>query len=247
MLRKQSCTLLSNEEIAKNIRLARFSGDAACFTAPGQFAGVALSGCYLRRPISVSDFYPGGFEMIYKVVGKGTEILAGTAPGASLEMLAGLGNGFDLRVNTERPLAVGGGIGIPPLYGLAKRLPEREKLTVVLGFNTSEESFYIEEFEALGCRVVVSTVDGSLGEKGFVTDVIKKLKLDYDYVLACGPMPMLKALRSLRDTPGQYSFEARMACGFGACMGCAIETVSGMKRVCRDGPVFKTEEILWRI
>jgi len=245
MLKKDLYELISNECIAKDIFRARFAGDSSCFDAPGQFVDIALPGCFLRRPVSVCDYFPGGFEIIYKVVGRGTDILSAQMPGEKLDMLAGLGNGFDMKVEAVSPVLIGGGVGIPPLYGLAKRLCGVRELTVVLGYNSAREAFYIDEFKALGCRVIVATADGSLGHMGFVTDAVKALGLIYDHVFTCGPVPMLKAVYDLGGVPGQYSFEARMACGFGACMGCTIMTRSGPRRVCAEGPVFPKEELLW--
>ncbi len=214
---------------------------------PGQFINIALEGKYLRRPISVCDFektLEGAIvTIIYKVVGQGTEQMAGMLPGEKLDVLEGLGNGYDLSDAGNAPLLIGGGVGVPPMYYLARKLTEEGKpVTVILGFNTRSEIFYEDEFKALGCKTIVTTVDGSCGIKGFVTDA---LPADYSYYYACGPEPMLKAVFRACASSGQMSFEERMGCGFGACMGCSCKTVTGYKRICKDGPVMRKEEILW--
>ena len=223
------------------------AGDTQWITAPGQFVNIALEGRYLRRPISVCDYDARTLTLVYKVVGGGTEQMSRMQPGQRLDLLTGLGNGFMLRDEVRRPLLVGGGVGVPPLYNLARRLlAEGREVTVVLGFNTQEEIFYADEFAALGARVIVATADGSRGVKGFVTDAIRSERPAYDYVYACGPMPMLRALGgAIGDVPGQFSFEERMGCGFGGCMGCTCKTKGGNKRICREGPVLKTDEIIW--
>ncbi|MBR5753311.1 MAG: dihydroorotate dehydrogenase electron transfer subunit [Clostridia bacterium] len=220
----------------------------SAFTAPGQFADLRLPGFYLRRPISVCDRTDDTMTLVYKVVGRGTEAMTALEAGAELDVLAGLGNGFDPSLAGERPLLIGGGVGIPPLYGLCKALLEQGAVpTVILGFNTSDEQFLVRDFEELlrgtGGTVLVTTVDGSAGQKGFVTDAMQGL--DYTFFYTCGPMPMFKAIEAVAATSGQYSFEERMGCGFGACMGCSMETKDGPKRVCKEGPVFRREEILW--
>lgn len=217
-------------------------------TAPGQFVNLKLPGYYLRRPISVCEWTEDTVTLIYKVVGHGTEAMAATPVGESFDLLAGLGNGFNTALSGDAPLLIGGGVGIPPLYGLCKvLLAEGKSPSVILGFNTAEEIFLKEEFEELlkdtNGSVYVTTVDGSAGTKGFVTDVMKDL--DYTFFYTCGPMPMFRAIESVAKTSGQYSFEERMGCGFGACMGCSIQTKEGNKRVCKDGPVLMREEILW--
>ncbi len=246
MLTEATYEILTNAPIARNVLKLELSGDTAMFTAPGQFADIAVDGFYLRRPISVCDWEPGKLTLIYKVVGGGTEKLAAMGAGESLSMLSGLGNGFDADAGNKNPLLVGGGVGTPPLYGLAKRLVARGKRpAAVLGFASERDVFYKEAFEALGVPVTVCTVDGSAGIHGFVTDGIRALESGRDYVYACGPEPMLKAVYDACDTDGQFSFEERMACGFGACMGCSCKTKYGYKRICRDGPVLKKEEIVW--
>lgn len=230
-----------NIGLNKNIMKMTLEGDTdgiAC----GQFVNIKISGLYLRRPISVCDCSEGELVLIYKIVGKGTEAMSKMRAG-ELDVLTGLGNGYDTSLSGEAPLLVGGGVGVPPLYMLSKRLIEEGKrVTVVLGFNTKEEIFYENEFRELGAEVRVTTVDGSYGTKGFVTDAID---FDYSYTFACGPEPMLKALYKNSKTSGQYSFEERMGCGFGACMGCSCKTITGYKRICKEGPVLKKEEILW--
>ena len=223
------------------------SGDTSAITAPGQFVNIELPGKFLRRPISICNWTKeGALMLLVKVVGDGTKQLVRCVPGTELDVLSGLGNGFDLTQAEEHPILLGGGIGIAPLYGLAQRMLEAGMTpTVGLGFRSQADAFYLEEFSALGCRLMVATEDGSLGTKGFVTDIARNVP-ECDYVLCCGPLPMLKAVHSLPQlTGGQFSFEARMGCGFGACVGCSVPTVQGTKRVCKDGPILYKEEIVW--
>ncbi|MDD5883947.1 MAG: dihydroorotate dehydrogenase electron transfer subunit, partial [Firmicutes bacterium] len=211
--------------------------------APGQFVNIQLSGLFLRRPISVCDYDGESLTIIYKVVGKGTEVMSAMTPGECLDILTGLGNGYDLSLTGEHPVLLGGGVGVPPMYNLAKKLLEQGKeVTVILGFNTKSEIFYENEFRSLGCDVTVTTVDGSYGKKGFVTDALPEHSTHF---CCCGPEPMLKAVYRATTTSGQMSFEERMGCGFGACMGCSCKTLTGNKRICKDGPVMRKEEILW--
>lgn len=234
-----------NEPLVPGLYRLVLGGDTGGMTAPGQFADVGIDGYFLRRPISLCDWDDVSLTLIYKLMGNGTRTLSGYPAGVALDVLTGLGNGYDLKAAGERPLLVGGGVGIPPLYRLAKELLARGSEPVpVLGFNRKEEMFLVEEFRALGLRPVVAAADGSGDVKGFVTDALPAAG-EYTYVYACGPTGMLRALDSLVTTDAQYSFEARMGCGFGACMGCTVETKGGAKRVCRDGPVFRREEILW--
>ena len=222
------------------------AGDTSAITAAGQFINIKLDGHFLRRPISVNDVNDEEVTIIYKVMGHGTEEMTNLTVGTELDILTGLGNGYSLVEAGDRPLLIGGGVGIPPLYNLAKRLIAEEpdcKIQVALGFNTKDEMFCVEEFKALGCDVVIATADGSYGMKGFVTDAIKDL--DYSYFYTCGPEAMLRALHAVTRTDGQMSFEERMGCGFGACMGCSCKTITGYKRICKDGPVFRKEEVLW--
>ncbi len=236
--------ILTNEALTSNVYRMTLEGDTSAITAPGQFVNIRLAGKFLRRPISVCDWEDGTLTLVYKVVGHGTAQMAAMAPGESLDILTGLGNGYDLTLTGEHPVLVGGGVGVPPMFGLAKHLRAMGKeVQVILGFNTREEIFYEEEFKALGCTVYVTTVDGSYGIPGFVTDALKNLS--YNHFCACGPEPMLKALYKASHTSGQMSFEERMGCGFGACMGCSCKTLTGNKRICKDGPVMKKEEILW--
>ena len=210
----------------------------------GQFINIKIDGYYLRRPISVCEIIDGGIVIIYKIVGKGTEVLSKLKEGESLDVLTVLGNGYDLSLSGDKPLLIGGGVGVPPMYELAKELIALgKKVTVILGFNTKSELFYEEEFKALGASVIVTTVDGSYGVKGFVTDAMKDI--DYSYFYTCGPEPMLKAIHKSSVTDGEMSFEERMGCGFGACMGCSCKTLTGNKRICKEGPVLKKGEILW--
>ncbi len=219
-------------------------GDTSDITSSGQFVNLKLDGLFLRRPISVCDSENGLLTLVYKVVGKGTEKMSKMGVGEKLDILTGLGNGYDLSKSGYTPLLLGGGVGVPPLYMLAKKLiAQGKKVSVILGFNTKDEIFYEEEFKALGADVTVATADGSYGVRGFVTDAMKDI--DYSYFYTCGPEPMLKAIYSASETSGQFSFEERMGCGFGACMGCSCHTVTGYKRICKDGPVLEKEEILW--
>lgn len=236
-------TIIENKRLTETVFRVVLAGDTSAVTAAGQFVNIALNGKYLRRPISVCDMDGDCLTLVYKIVGSGTAQMAGLPAGAKLDLLTGLGNGYDTSKSGECPVLLGGGVGIPPLYLLARRLTEEGKRpSVVLGFNTANEVFYEEEFRALGAHVTVTTVDGSHGKKGFVTDA---LPADYDYFFTCGPEPMLKAVWRATRTSGQFSFEERMGCGFGACMGCSCKTVTGYKRICRDGPVLEKEEILW--
>ena len=210
----------------------------------GQFVNILIDGLYLRRPISVCDLVGDELTLVYKVVGKGTQKMSQMQVGQKLDILTQLGNGYDLSQSGDKPLLIGGGVGVPPMYLLAKRLIENgKKPTIILGFNTKSEIFYEQQFKDLGLNVVVTTVDGSYGVKGFVTDALKET--EYTYFFTCGPMPMFKAIESTATTSGQYSFEERMGCGFGACMGCSCKTKYGNKRICKDGPVLEREEIIW--
>ncbi len=236
--------ILFNEKIAKDVMLMRLSGDTDGMERTGQFVNIKLDGLFLRRPVSVCDVEEDVLTLIYKVVGEGTEKLALMKEGEELDLLTGLGNGYDTDMSGDSPLLLGGGVGVPPLYGLCKRLvSEGKKVTVVLGFNGKEDVFFEEEFKTLGANVLVTTADGTYGIKGFVTDAIEGL--DYSYFYTCGPEPMLKAVYNKTTSDGQFSFEERMACGFGACMGCSCKTKYGNKRICKDGPVLKKEEIIW--
>ncbi len=242
---KQSIfTIKENRALTDCVWLMRLEGDTSDITAAGQFVNIQLEGLYLRRPISVFDCEDGLLSIIYKVVGKGTEQMTTLPVGTELDILTGLGNGYNLEKVGEKPLLVGGGVGVPPLYYLAKKLIAMgKKPEIVVGFNTASEIFGVEFFEELGCKVTVTTVDGSVGVKGFVTNALEAI--DYDYICTCGPEPMLKALYRATECTGQYSFEERMGCGFGACMGCSCKTVTGYKRICKDGPILEKEEILW--
>ena len=241
---KQSIfTIVSNEALTRDVYKMVLSGDTSHVTNCGQFVNIQLDGMFLRRPISVCDYDGKTLTIIYKVVGKGTEAMSAMAPGKELDILTGLGNGYDLSYAGENPVLLGGGVGVPPMYNLAKKLvAEGKKVSVILGFNTESEIFYENEFKALGCNVTVTTVDGSYGVKGFVTDALPE---NYTYFYTCGPEPMLKAVYKATSTSGQMSFEERMGCGFGACMGCSCKTLTGYKRICKEGPVMMKEEILW--
>ena len=235
--------IIENTQLTESVYKMTLSGDVSAITAPGQFVNIKLDGLYLRRPISVCDVCDNTLTIIYKVVGKGTRQMS-QMQGGSLDVLTGLGNGYSLEVAGESPVLLGGGVGVPPMYLLAKELiASGKQVRVILGFNTKDEVFYENEFRALGADVTVTTVDGSYGIKGFVTDVLKGM--DYTYFYTCGPEPMLKAVYSVSKTSGQMSFEKRMGCGFGACMGCSCKTITGYKRICKEGPVMRKEEILW--
>ena len=232
-----------NIKIAKNTYKMILCGDTEGIRE-GQFVNIKLDGFYLRRPISVCDVEGDALTIIYKVVGKGTEIMAKMSGGEKLQTLIGLGNGYDRSLSGDKPLLIGGGAGVPPMYYLCKKLiAEGKKCSVILGFGSFDEVFYEKEFKALGAEVFVTTVDGSYGIKGFVTNAMDKT--DYTYFYTCGPEPMLKAVYNTSKTEGQFSFEERMGCGFGACMGCSCKTITGYKRICKEGPVMKKEEILW--
>ena len=234
----------SNNALTDTVYEMIVAGDTSDITNCGQFVNIQLDGLFLRRPISVCDYDEETLTLVYKVVGKGTEAMAKMLPGEKLDILTGLGNGYDLTLSGEKPVLLGGGVGVPPMYNLAKKLRAMGKaVQVILGFNTKNEIFYENEFKALGCEVTVTTVDGSYGVKGFVTTVLENM--DYTYFYTCGPEPMLKAVHKASKTSGQMSFEERMGCGFGACMGCSCKTLTGYKRICKEGPVMKKEEILW--
>ena len=236
--------ILSNEALTRDVYRMVLSGDTSAITAPGQFVEIALPGKFLRRPISVCDWAENSLTLIYKVVGHGTEQMAALPAGTRLDVLTGLGNGYDTTLSGENPVLVGGGVGVPPLYALCKKLiAEGKTPRVILGFNQESEIFLAKEFEALGIPTHIATADGSVGTNGFVTDVLKTM--DYSYFYSCGPLPMFRAMEAVVTTSGQYSFEERMGCGFGACMGCSIQTKSGAKRVCKDGPVFLREEVFF--
>ena len=235
--------ITENEALNHNVYRMRLKGDTSEIKNAGQFVNIKIDGLYLRRPISVCDVDDDVLTIIYKVVGKGTKKLSKMQKGENLLILTGLGNGYDLSKSGENILLLGGGVGVPPLYLLAKRLlSQNKKVTVLLGFNTKDEVFYEFEFKNIGCEVIVTTVDGSYGKKGFATDHMPK---DYSYFYTCGPEPMLKSVYNRTKTSGQFSFEERMGCGFGACMGCSCKTITGFKRICKDGPVLLKEEILW--
>lgn len=246
MYKKNIYKIASNEPLTPAVYRMVLEGDTQYVTRSGQFINIELEGKFLRRPISVADYDAKSITIIYKVVGSGTEQMKGLKVGTELDILTGLGNGFDTDNASTRPLLVGGGVGVPPMYNLCKRLiAEGKQPKVIIGFNTASEVFYLDEFKALGVEVYCATADGSMGDKGFVTDVIRQRALEFDYLYTCGPLPMLKALYDATEVEGQYSFEERMGCGFGACMGCTCKTKYGNKRICKDGPILKREEIIW--
>ena len=243
-MKQETFKIVSNKALTSNVYKMSLLGDADEITAPGQFVNIKIDGLFLRRPISVCDVYGNTLTLVYKVVGAGTKAMSEMGAGDELDMLVGLGNGYDLDLAGERPLLVGGGVGVPPMLYLAKELKFKgANPIVVMGFNTADEVFLEDDFKSRGFETYVTTVDGSYGIKGFVTDAIAKL--DYTYFYTCGPEPMLKALYSATKTSGEFSFEERMGCGFGACMGCSCKTITGNKRICKEGPVLKKEEILW--
>jgi len=242
-MNQQILIITSNRPLTASVYEMKLAGDMSAFTRPGQFVNIRLDGFYLRRPISVCNIDGNELTILYKVVGHGTEAMSRLTEDARLDVLCGLGNGYDLSKSGDNPVLLGGGVGIPPLYLLARQLVAKgARPSVVLGFNRADEVFYEEEFRALGIPVTVATADGSYGTKGFVTDALPET---YSYFYTCGPEPMLKAVYRKTVTSGQFSFEARMGCGFGACMGCSCKTVTGYKRICREGPVLEKEEILW--
>ena len=236
--------ITSNEKIARDIFKMTLAGDTSAITAPGQFVNIKLDGFFLRRPISVCDCVGENLTLIYKVVGRGTEQMSRMKSGDELDLLTGLGNGYNTEASGDSPLLVGGGVGVPPMYMLCRELiSEGKNVTVVLGFNSKDDVFYEDEFRALGADVHIATADGTYGIKGFVTDVIKDMQ--YTFFYTCGPEPMFRAMHKIMKTPGQYSFEERTGCGFGACMGCSCKTLTGNKRICKEGPVMESEEIIW--
>lgn len=242
-MKQGNFAIKQNIALTDNVYKMTLQGDVSAITAPGQFVNIKLDGLFLRRPISVCDVEGDCLTIIYKAVGKGTAQMAQMKDG-ELDVLTGLGNGYDLSLSGDHPVLLGGGVGVPPMYLLAKQLlAQGKKVSVILGFNTKSEVFYEKEFLALGADVTVTTVDGSYGLKGFVTDALSNM--DYTYFYTCGPEPMLKAVYRTSKTSGQMSFEKRMGCGFGACMGCSCKTITGYKRICKEGPVMKKEEILW--
>lgn len=244
MMKQGLFEILDNIQIAPAVYRMILKGDTSAFSAPGQFVNIKIEGKFLRRPISVCDYDSETITLIYKVVGSGTEQLSKMTVGEKLDLLTGLGNGFNSEKSGEKPLLIGGGVGIPPLYHLCKVLIAMgKKPTVILGFNKKEEIFYGDMFAKLGADTVVTTADGSYGIKGFVTDAMKNIS--YDYFYTCGPEPMFRSIESVAKTSGQFSFEERMGCGFGACMGCSCKTKYGTKRICKDGPVLCREEIIW--
>ena len=242
MYKENIYKICENKPLTESVFKMVLTGDTKYINAPGQFINIKLEGKFLRRPISVCDCDENTITILYKVVGEGTKQMSEMQVGESLDILTGLGNGFSI-TECRKPLLIGGGVGVPPLYMLCKRLVENgASPTVILGFNTKDEVFYEDEFRSLGVNTLVTTVDGSYGIKGFVTDAFTD---DYDYFYTCGPMPMFKAIEAKAKTSGQYSFEERMGCGFGACMGCSCKTKYGNKRICKDGPVLFREEIVW--
>ncbi len=242
MASEQVFRIVSNDRIAKATYRLTLSGDSSDIKTPGQFVNIALPGFFLRRPLSVADWGPGRLHLIYKVLGQGTDAMTRLQPNEEVKVLSGLGNGFGI-AEASSPLIVGGGVGVVPLFALARELVDTGQVpSIVLGFNSVDEAFLAEEFRSLGLSVQVATADGTSGIKGFVTDALPD---SFDYVYACGPTPMLKAIRKTCDVPGQFSLEERMGCGFGACMGCVTATETGLRRVCKEGPVFSISELQW--
>ena len=244
-MKQQILKITENIRVAENVYKMVLEDPELEEMKPGQFVNIRLDGLYLRRPISVCESEAGSLTIIYKVVGKGTEQMSRMKEREKLDVLTGLGNGYDLSKAGDRPLLLGGGVGVPPLVMLARKLREQGKdVTAVLGFNTMEEVFGQAAFEIMGVNTIVTTADGTFGTKGFVTDAMPE---DYSYFYTCGPEPMLKAVYRKTKTSGQFSFEERMGCGFGACMGCSCKTITGNKRICREGPVLEKEEIIWDV
>lgn len=242
MVKQEILTVTENRALTKDVYKMTLSGVKNTLSC-GQFINIKFNNLFLRRPISVCDAEGDKVTILYKVVGVGTDALSKCVEGDTLDVLTGLGNGYDTSLSGNAPLLIGGGVGVPPMYRLAKDLlSEGKSVSVILGFNTKEEVFYEKEFMDLGCQVVVTTVDGSYGQKGFVTNALPE---NYTYFYTCGPEPMLKAVYKASSTSGQFSFEERMGCGFGACMGCTCKTITGNKRICKEGPVLKKEDILW--
>ncbi len=243
-MKQEFFKVISNDKLADGVYQMVLGGNTDAITRSGQFVNIKIDGEFLRRPISVCDYTDNTLTLIYKVVGVGTEKLSQKKSGDVLDLLTGLGNGYDTSLSGQTPVLIGGGVGVPPMYNLCKKLISEGKTpTVILGFNTASEIFYKAQFEDLGVKVYITTVDGSVGIKGFVTDALKEI--DYSYFFTCGPMPMFKAIEKTVKTSGQYSFEERMGCGFGACMGCTCKTKYGNKRICVDGPVLLREEVVW--
>ena len=243
-MRQGKFQIIENLPLARDIMSLRLGGDTGAIVRPGQFVNIQVEGCFLRRPLSVCDWDDGSLTLVYRIAGRGTELLAKMKNG-SLDLLTGLGNGFDTAISGDRPLLIGGGLGFTPLYALAKSLiKEGKRVQVILGFASKEQAVYVDKFRALGCEVTVCTEDGSLGIKGYVTRAMEGL--DYSHFYTCGPEAMFRAVSDCSVTSGQFSFEQRMGCGFGACMGCSCETLYGVKRICREGPVLMKEEIKWR-
>ena len=236
-----------NRQIARDTYLLELEGDTVGLTHPGQFVNVDIPGFYLRRPLSVCAWRPGHLTLMYKILGQGTDVLSNVVPGDTLDVLSGLGNGFSIPEGVSSPLVVGGGIGVAPLLALTEALvKEGAKPSVIFGFGSEDEVALVEEIEALGVSVSITTVDGTAGTPGFVTTAMMQADATWDYVYACGPTPMLKAVfAAAAGALGQYSMEERMACGFGACMGCVLETKGGLQRVCKEGPVFHSEDLPW--
>ncbi len=245
-MKQNTYRIAENRALTESVWEMTLNGDTSACERPGQFVNIKLEGFFLRRPISVCDYDENTIKIIYKTVGAGTKEMSQMRQGQMLDVLTGLGNGYDTAKAGNMPLLIGGGAGVPPLYGLLRHLKKENpkcEAKVILGFNTQDEIFYKEEFEALGAEVFLTTADGSAGTKGFVTDVMKVRT--YSCFYACGPEAMLKAIDAEAKTSGQLSFEERMGCGFGACMGCSCRTKYGNKRICKEGPVLEREEIIW--
>ena len=243
-MKQVKMTVTDNISLALDVYRMRLSGDTSGIERPGQFVNLQLEGLFLRRPISVCDWTEDSLTLIYKTVGQGTKQMSKLRPGTVMDVLTGLGNGYDTLPSGDSPLLLGGGVGVPPLYALAKQLiREKKQVRAVLGFRSSAEVFGAAEFASLGVETLITTEDGSQGLKGFVTGALPE---NYSYYYACGPLPMLKAVWRTCKADGQLSLEERMGCGFGACMGCSIQTLSGPRRVCREGPVFRKEDLAWQ-
>ncbi len=242
-MKQESLRILSNSQVGKETYQIRLEAKDEFLSLPGQFCEVALPGFYLRRPLSIFDQEKNTITFLYKILGEGTKSLSKMKVGDNLDVLLNLGNGFSLDKSSS-PLLIGGGIGVAPLYFLAKEFKKQHKnVKFLLGFKNKEEALLLEEFSQLG-EVYLTSDDGTLGEKGNPVTYLGNHSLDFDFFYACGPLVMLKYL-SRTPFYGEVSLEARMGCGFGACMGCSIKTTEGFKRVCKEGPVFKKEEVIY--
>lgn len=241
-------TIISKTQLCSDVYEMVLQGKEASYVSnPGQFINIKLNDSlqpYLRRPMSISDYSDDTITIVFRVVGEGTKILKEKQVGDQLDCLIGLGNGFEVKKD-HKAILIGGGLGTPPLYKLGKELVKQGvEVTTVLGFNSKENVFYEDKFKELG-NCYIATMDGSVGQKGTVVDVINQVGLTFDTYYTCGPEPMLKALVKEYPDNGQLSFEARMGCGFGACMGCSCKVKEKpYKRICVEGSVLSSSEVI---